>query len=191
VRVTGLIPHDKMKQVIQRAAVVMSPIKETWGLLQAEALAAGTPVLGYAYGGNLDLIKHGVDGYLAKPGNIDDLADGLNYCLTHRDVLSSNARLLAKHLTWDVAMQKLVAVYNRALQHGNGEVSVIIPTYKYAKVVGRAIASVLNQTVPVKEIIVVDDGSPDEGATEQVVSTFAESAIPVKYIRQKQRRRPR
>jgi glycosyltransferase involved in cell wall biosynthesis len=40
-------------------------------------------------------------------------------------------------------------------------ISVIIPTYNRAQVLGRAIQSVLNQTLPAQEIIVVDDGSSD------------------------------
>lgn len=61
-------------------------------------------------------------------------------------------------------------------------VSVIIPTYNRAHLVGRSIQSVLNQTYQDFEIIVVDDASTDN--TEEVVKSFNDPRIC--YIRHKQ-----
>ncbi len=56
-------------------------------------------------------------------------------------------------------------------------VSVIIPTFNRAAALPRALTSVLSQTVPVDEIIVVDDGSTD--GTSALV---AQSAWPVRLL---------
>jgi glycosyltransferase involved in cell wall biosynthesis len=55
---------------------------------------------------------------------------------------------------------------------------VVIPTYNRADFLVGTLASVLDQTLPPAEVIVVDDGSTDE--TEQVVRSFPP---PVKYVR--------
>jgi len=61
-------------------------------------------------------------------------------------------------------------------------VSVIIPTYNRAHLIGRAIQSVLDQTYQDFEIKVVDDSSADE--TEEIVRKFKDKRI--QYIRHTQ-----
>jgi glycosyltransferase involved in cell wall biosynthesis len=43
-----------------------------------------------------------------------------------------------------------------------GTVSTIIPAYRAAQTIGRAVDSALSQTRPPTEIVIVDDGSPDD-----------------------------
>jgi glycosyltransferase involved in cell wall biosynthesis len=58
-------------------------------------------------------------------------------------------------------------------------VSVVIPTYNRVKLLERALASVLGQTRPADEIIIVDDGS-----TDNTVSTLKSLHPEVKFIQQ-------
>lgn len=54
-------------------------------------------------------------------------------------------------------------------------VSIILPTYNRSKKVGKAIESVLNQTYPYFELLVIDDGSTDN--TEQVVEGYDDKRL--------------
>ena len=55
--------------------------------------------------------------------------------------------------------------------------SIIITNYNYEKFLPRAIDSALRQTYPVKEIIVVDDGSTD--SSRQIINSYGNKIIPV------------
>lgn len=60
-----------------------------------------------------------------------------------------------------------------------GDISVIIPVYNRELLLGETLRSLLAQTVPAREIIVVDDGSTDRSA--EVAAAFGD---PVRVIRQ-------
>lgn len=58
-------------------------------------------------------------------------------------------------------------------------VSIIIPVYKGANYLAEAIDSALNQTYKNIEILVVNDGSPDDGETEKVALSYGDK---IRYI---------
>lgn len=181
--VIGRQDFPKMRNIIKGAGVYLATTKETMGIGTLEAMAAGIPVLGFDWGGTSDLVIHQETGYLARPGDYDALAEGLNYCTVFRDRLGAAAREAAKAYTWERACQMVAEVYRRALtpQYLPG-VTIIIPSFSYGEVVGKAIQSALSQTLPPHQIIVVDDGSPDGGLTERAVKGFGDPKV--LYVRQ-------
>lgn len=61
-------------------------------------------------------------------------------------------------------------------------VSIILPTYNRANILGKAIESVLNQTYPHFELLVVDDGSTDH--TKELIQSYSDARI--QYLRLKE-----
>jgi len=62
------------------------------------------------------------------------------------------------------------------------DVAAIIPCFNASAVLGRALASVAAQTVPAREVVVVDDGSDDVARTASLVAGLVD-ALPVRLIR--------
>jgi glycosyltransferase involved in cell wall biosynthesis len=63
---------------------------------------------------------------------------------------------------------------------GGLSISVVIPTFNRAHLVGRALASVLREVGESDEVIVIDDGSTDN--TQGIIEGFADTRV--RYIRQ-------
>ena len=65
------------------------------------------------------------------------------------------------------------------------DVCVIVPTYNRAHFLGEAIESILDQTRPPAEVIVVDDGSTDK--TSEVAKSYGDR---IRYIRKENGGKP-
>lgn len=57
-----------------------------------EALACGTPCVAFEVGGLPDLITHRMNGYLAQPFSVEDLAQGIGWALANRAALTAQIR---------------------------------------------------------------------------------------------------
>lgn len=163
--VLGVMPHARMKALVQHADVYLATVKETFGIGTLEALASGVPVLGYRWGGTADIVRHGVDGWLVTPGDIDGLMEGLDVIRQRRAEMSAAARERARQYDWHRVMAQYATIYHRVAAERANEargVAVVITNYNYGALVGGAVESVLRQTVEVDEVVVIDDGSTDD-----------------------------
>ncbi len=81
----GYLSDEYATAIVYNATdVFIAPsVAEAFGYVIFEALNCGTPVVGFNTGGIPDMIKHKENGYLAKPGDAEDIVAGVQFCLQH------------------------------------------------------------------------------------------------------------
>jgi glycosyltransferase involved in cell wall biosynthesis len=61
-------------------------------------------------------------------------------------------------------------------------VSVVIPAYRAAGTIGRALESVLGQSSPPREIVIVDDGSPDKNELRAALGPYGDHVALIRKL---------
>lgn len=129
----------------------------------AEAMSCGTPCCAFSVGGIPEMIEHRVNGYLARPGDADDLAAGIRFCLAGRlrqAAASSAARAYSEQA---VASRYVSEAYGG--QEGGApslRFTVATVTYNAASTLPATLASVAGQDYPLVEHLIIDGASTDE-----------------------------
>lgn len=85
----------------------------------AEASGCGVPTVAFEVGGIPDLVTHGVTGYLARPFDARDLAEGVLACIApgaHRDMAVAARALACRQLDGASVAARYAAVFGRAME---------------------------------------------------------------------------
>ncbi|MDX6448470.1 MAG: glycogen synthase [Gaiellaceae bacterium] len=116
----GFVPHDELLDLYARASVVACPShREGFGVVCAEAMAHGRPVVAGAVGGLLDLVVDGQTGLLVPPRDSAALRAALERLLADgalRRRLGVAGRDRARRLlSWKTVTDATIAAYREAL----------------------------------------------------------------------------
>jgi glycosyltransferase involved in cell wall biosynthesis len=115
----GWVPRDELEQLYARAAVVACPShREGFGVVCAEAMAHGRPVVASDVGGLRDLVVDGETGLLVPPGDIAALRAALERLLADGDLrlrLGAAARERVRtYCSWETVTEAVLAAYAEA-----------------------------------------------------------------------------
>ena len=110
VRALGALPANEVTAVYQAADTLVVPsLEDNYPNTVLEAMACGTPVVGFRTGGIPEQIAHLQNGYVADLQSAADLANGIRFVLLEADyeALSQDARqvILARNSYETVARQ--------------------------------------------------------------------------------------
>jgi glycosyltransferase involved in cell wall biosynthesis len=73
----GYVPDDQLCELMARCKAFLFPGAEDFGIAPIQAMAAGRPVIAYAYGGALDTVSEGLSGTLFHEQSVHALVQAL------------------------------------------------------------------------------------------------------------------
>lgn len=120
IRCTGRIDQSEVIREMSSAHVLVLPsVFEGFGLVIPEAMATGLPVIASTHSAGPDIIRHGQDGYIIEPDDIEGLAAHLSDLAVHRnltDRMGREAAERAKDFSWDVHRRRVKHLLNEFLR---------------------------------------------------------------------------
>jgi glycosyltransferase involved in cell wall biosynthesis len=113
----GMLPHDELVLRYARASVIACPsYREGFGVVCAEAMAHGRPVVASAVGGLLDLVVDGETGLLVEPGDVSGLRAALERLLGDAELrarMGAAAReRIRERFSWARVTQATIDLYH-------------------------------------------------------------------------------
>jgi glycosyltransferase involved in cell wall biosynthesis/SAM-dependent methyltransferase len=122
----GFLSRAELERRYERAAVVVCPSRsEGFGIVCAEAMAHGKPVVASAVGGLVNLVAHEETGLLVPPRNPPALRAALERLLADKELrlrLGQAAReKIVAGYSWDKVIDETLAVYASALDRVGSE----------------------------------------------------------------------
>ena len=114
----GFVSSEKMPDIYNGADLFVTPsLQENLPNTIMEAMACGTPCVGFNIGGIPEMISHGKNGYVTTDKSADDLAHGLLWTLYQAasETLSANAR---EKVLAEYSQQKIADQYKEIYANG-------------------------------------------------------------------------
>lgn len=106
---------DELLEAYKEASVfALHSQEESQGIVFAEAMACGLPVVATNIGGIPYVVKHGECGLLSNYGDVDSMSNNLEKLLTDQKMhnkMSLNAKHLAKDYDWSVIANRIIELY--------------------------------------------------------------------------------
>ncbi|MDD5712649.1 MAG: glycosyltransferase [Smithellaceae bacterium] len=127
VKFAGRLDGGALESFYRRARFLVVPSLwyETFGLVAAEAMSYGIPVIASRIGALPGLVEDGVNGLLFEPGNALSLADKVKFLWNNPDLCRQMGQRgqekIREEYSEDVIFARLMKIYERAIEIGQAK----------------------------------------------------------------------
>lgn len=103
VHFAGVVPHQELPRIYRAADVFVFPsLTDTFGLVQVEAMACGTPVAAFPVTGPIDVLEQGVSGVMHE--------DLRTACLQALELDRERVAACGRQYGWDKPTRQFIAI---------------------------------------------------------------------------------
>jgi glycosyltransferase involved in cell wall biosynthesis len=121
IRYIGMLSPECVIRAYQSADIYIHTSKyDTFGLAPLEAMACGCPVIVSDRVGMSDLLENGIDGFVVRYGDSEDLRGKLRLLLADGDLrrtMGAKARETAKQISWERIAREYAQIYKQLIGH--------------------------------------------------------------------------
>ena len=115
----GYCPRKKLPLLYRESDVFILPsTAESFGIVFAEAMACGLPIIGGRVGGVPDLVKK-QNGILVSPGNVQEIKNAIlafkNNAKMMKDMSKANRNRVCRYYTWKCIAKRYDEYYQKSL----------------------------------------------------------------------------
>lgn len=162
-RIHILNPRKLARYYAAADAFYLASREDPFPSVVLEALASGLPVIGHEGTGGCDNLirKHGV---LIPQNDPMAVTDAILQAIDEHDPRAVEVR--KQEIIENYDFPSYVFGLIQRLVPDTTTVSAVVPNYNYEAYIGERLRSVFDQSYPLREVIVLDDASPDNSVAE-------------------------
>ena len=143
----GVLPTDKVQERLMQADLVVTPSRgDGWGLVVNEAFSVGVPVIVSDRCGAADLVRDGINGYIFRSEDVEDLRECLSKFIEKRadwPYLQAAAKATGQKISAEQAAPYLI----ECLNHMTGALSKRpVPPWAQLNGAGEAVGNSTSRT---------------------------------------------
>ena len=112
----GYFDNNKLPELYNEADIFVLPsLTESFGIVFAEAMACGLPIIGTRAGGIPEVVRDGENGILVQPGNVDELKIALEKLIKNKELREKmgekSVKIIQQNFTWNKIARDYLGIY--------------------------------------------------------------------------------